>query len=336
MIRIVCTGDSHTWGQGADGVVASFDPPVCAGDLRPVPFRFPCYVNQLRALIEAQTPSFSKEWQDETLSKALACPLQHGLVTVSQPTASLDFEGELLRLVVKPIQKEATLTVRVDATEHRFSVFGANTENDYRLFHIFCPAGKHTLQLTVDSSFALQRMEAYGGEYCVLNGGVGSMPTFAYEAQWFDSHVAAAKPDMILAEAHTINDWLHGATPQRYGQTLQRLLERFLTLTDRVAVLSVIPIGGESRSPNSGEEYNDLARVVPQVAQALPVPFCDARAAVLQRSATLSKAEYEAAWLDDVWHPNDQGHQCYARELFSLLQQQNWINIHGGNTDENR
>ena len=29
---ILLTGDSHTWGQGAEGLVASFDPPCVAGE----------------------------------------------------------------------------------------------------------------------------------------------------------------------------------------------------------------------------------------------------------------------------------------------------------------
>ena len=52
MKRILCTGDSHTWGQGATGLMTMFDPPVCNGDLRLTPFIVESYVNRLRRIIE--------------------------------------------------------------------------------------------------------------------------------------------------------------------------------------------------------------------------------------------------------------------------------------------
>ena len=38
MKRILCTGDSHTWGEGAAGLAEEFDPPMVTGDLRPVSY----------------------------------------------------------------------------------------------------------------------------------------------------------------------------------------------------------------------------------------------------------------------------------------------------------
>lgn len=56
MLKIVCTGDSHTWGQGAKGAVEAFDPPVVAGELRPVDFGTGSYVNVLRRAVEDGVP----------------------------------------------------------------------------------------------------------------------------------------------------------------------------------------------------------------------------------------------------------------------------------------
>lgn len=83
---IVCTGDSHTWGQGPKGVCEYFSSSlgggnsVCAGDLRPVPFKFPCYVNLIRDEINKISGSsiYEKEYNcfiDNTLEIQCDCDL---------------------------------------------------------------------------------------------------------------------------------------------------------------------------------------------------------------------------------------------------------------------
>jgi len=66
---IVCTGDSHTWGQGIPKLEDTFDPPVTAGDLRLVSFRFGCYVNLLRDMINEKTGSSAKELTAEDIRR---------------------------------------------------------------------------------------------------------------------------------------------------------------------------------------------------------------------------------------------------------------------------
>ena len=48
MKKICFTGDSHTWGEGASGLVESFNPPVLGGDKRFAGFEYPSYVNLIR------------------------------------------------------------------------------------------------------------------------------------------------------------------------------------------------------------------------------------------------------------------------------------------------
>jgi len=54
----VCTGDSHTWGQGATDAEQSLNSPAEGGDLRLVSFQYGCYVNLLRKMICERTDSF--------------------------------------------------------------------------------------------------------------------------------------------------------------------------------------------------------------------------------------------------------------------------------------
>ena len=159
----------------------------------------------------------------------------------------------------------------------------------------------------------------------MLNAGVRSAPTYLYEVGYWESHVAAAKPDVILAEAHTINNWLHGNTPQVYGESLAQLLTHYQTLTNCVAVISVAPIGGETRSPNGGEEYANLSAIVGRTARQLGLPLCDVETAILQQTADLNCEQYEREWLDDVWHPNNRGHEVYANILFEFFKNERLI-----------
>ena len=66
-IRIIPSiGDSHTWGEGV-GAERSFAPAACCGDLRPLPFTPPFYVNLLRNELNRETGSSCAEYEGEAL-----------------------------------------------------------------------------------------------------------------------------------------------------------------------------------------------------------------------------------------------------------------------------
>ena len=65
---IICTGDSHTWGQGPAGLLEHFtDPEVQAGELRPSPFDVPFYVNLVRDEVNRRTGSSAYEEEPRTV-----------------------------------------------------------------------------------------------------------------------------------------------------------------------------------------------------------------------------------------------------------------------------
>ena len=72
MIRILCTGDSHTWGEGVSGmsvgIYSEFDPPAVCGELRLANFCTDGYVNVLRRELERATGSYSKEWEAKDIA----------------------------------------------------------------------------------------------------------------------------------------------------------------------------------------------------------------------------------------------------------------------------
>ena len=63
---ILVAGDSHTWGQGSGGEL-ELDSPV-NGELRPLAFTCPSYVNLLRQRIGELTGSLAIEYQGKALS----------------------------------------------------------------------------------------------------------------------------------------------------------------------------------------------------------------------------------------------------------------------------
>ena len=87
MKRILCTGDSHAWGQGVKGLLEEFTPAVVAGDLRLASFRTAGYVNRLRRRVEEKTGSFSREWSAGALAALFYAQKSQKLITEDGPKA---------------------------------------------------------------------------------------------------------------------------------------------------------------------------------------------------------------------------------------------------------
>ncbi len=315
MIRILCTGDSHTWGQGATGVWESLDPPPVAGDLRLDSFRHNGYVNVLRRMIERATGSTSCEWEAKTLAEMAGAPYQPPAAALTAATPlTVPFTGALLRFEVKCDTSPTAFSWTVDGNTRQERLPAAQSDNDYRLFTHHLTEGDHTLTFTVQNGTCLlYRAESYSGMAAVINAGVGSQPTARYREAFWDSHIAAVKPTLVLAEAHTINDWLSGVTPAQYEKQLVRLLTSYKQLDAAVALLTVCPIGGAQKRPDTADEYTAFVEASRRAANAANVPLCDAHALCSVLVADMTPDERAAYLLDDIWHPNERGHAIYAQ-----------------------
>ena len=95
---IVCTGDSHTWGQGAQGACEGFATPLMGGDLRPVAWESNGYVNLLRRRFGA----VAQQW--ESLGEIYPTPAYCGEIIRMYMARGLSFgendldEGEFLEV----------------------------------------------------------------------------------------------------------------------------------------------------------------------------------------------------------------------------------------------
>ena len=321
MLKIICTGDSHTWGQGASHVREYFDPDWVAGELRPVNFDTGSYVNQLRRMVESATGSHSCQWIAQELAQLAGCGY-------TAPCAELDgdfrmtFRGALLRIFLGPQQKNVRWILSLDGEDRELVYDPAKSSNDFRILNLHLPEGEHILMLKKRcGTLRLHRLESYSGPAAVINCGIGSCPTFRFRETYWEDYVASLKPDIVLAEAHTINDWLSGDSPETYRKNLAGLLTDFQKLGAEVVLMTVAPIGGAQRLPQTADDYEAYQTASRLAAKDSGAILCDANAVMKQMIAGMTPEEAFHHLLSDNWHPNDQGHTIYAALLAQSLGQ---------------
>ena len=319
MLRILCTGDSHTWGQGAARVLDAFDPPVVCGELRPVDFDTGSYVNQLRRMVETATGSQSFQWIAQDLAQQAGCRYTAPCAVLEQDF-QLTFRGALLRIVLGPQQEAVCWQLSLDGYTRDLSYSPAQSSNDFRILNLHLPEGTHTLILRKHSGpLHLYRIESYTGPAAVINCGIGSCPTFRYHREYWQDYVVSLKPDIVLAEAHTINDWLSGDSPETYRKNLSGLLADFQSLGAKTVLMTVAPIGGVQKLPQTAGKYDAYVTASRLAAGDSGAILCDANA-VMQRMLDGMTSEQGFSYLlNDNWHPNDRGHGIYAALLAQAL-----------------
>lgn len=279
MKTVVCTGDSHTWGQGPAGAEACFtDPPVCGGELRPVPFRYPCYVNLLRDEMNRRTGSFSLETEPKTeITGDFEIREKAGLARFFYR-----FEGHN-----NIVAESAFASDGVTETTNAVYVFGdiLTVKPLRRLF--------------------LYRCELYGGSFAVINSGVGSCTTARYLERFYENYVRRFDPSVVVAEAHSINDWLH-KLPLR---DVNRNLVRILTGCPKAkAILTTVsPIGGETALPYNETDYEEYVAESRLAAEKAGCAVADANTRIGMDKFT------------DFWHVNEKGHRIYFETIMSEL-----------------
>ncbi|MDD4773621.1 MAG: SGNH/GDSL hydrolase family protein [Eubacteriales bacterium] len=279
METIVCTGDSHTWGQGPAGVEAHFtDPPVTAGDLRPVPFGYPCYVNLLRDEINRHSGSYAFETEPKT-------EIECEYVT--------DKPADLARFYYR---REGPNNITVESV---FASDGVSeTENAFYLFG-------DTITVKPKHRLYLYRCELYSGHYAVINAGVGSCTTSRYLKQFYKDYVRRHNPCLIIAQAHSINDWLNKIPLTDVNRNLRHILTGCPQA--RSVLLTVSPIGGETALPFNETDYEKYITESRLAAQNAGCAVADGYFAI--GTDTLS----------DNWHVNDTGHRIYYETIISTL-----------------
>lgn len=300
MKTIAVIGDSHTWGEGAEGYQSEFteNSPLEPGCLWLMSFSIPNYVNQFRNKINTITNSEARE--DRTIH---ALPYR------------FKTDAQVIRMQFFTDHRDGSAAVKINGILKENLVVKANQTPREYVTVTLKNQGVSLIELEGDAK--LFRVEEYGGEYAVVNCGVGGCPTFRYLDEYWDKRVAPLDADYFLIEPCTINDWLSGNSPGEYYKTTSALLKR-ASETGKVLVLTVSPImGSQLAVTHAGEHvYDEFIAESKRAAEALGLPVADANHRIKSRLSGLSEEQQRKLMFSDPWHPNHLGHTIYAETAF--------------------
>ena len=326
-IRVIpIIGDSHTWGEGVRAE-RSLDPAVCCGDLRPLPFTPPCYVNLLRDELNRETGSSCEEYEGEALLSL--CEEREGpFGLVKDKPFTLERPFDLARVFFFATSEEAVVRLTAASPSGKSTVtetlFSDTTlmSAAVKVAHVFPGQGETAERLTVtceeDCHAYMYRVELYRGPYALVNCGIGSCPTKKFVEQYFDRYVTPLSPYAILFEGCTINDWLQTPSDLKYAAHLRRMLSAQRDLTSRVLWHTVTPIGG-SQISGQGTTYNDYVNTMRSVASEAGVPLVDCNAEMETILSAMPEEARAPYFYHDPWHPNGEGHRLYAESVWPRL-----------------
>jgi hypothetical protein len=249
-------------------------------DLRPVPFGFPCYVNLLRDEINRCTGSSAFE---------------------SEPDAVISGE-----YIINKRVDLARFFYRFEghnniAAESAFASAGV-TETENAVYSFGC-----SLTIKPKRALHLYRAELYSGGYAVINSGVGSCTTTRFIGQFYESYVKRLDPFLIVAEAHSINDWLNRVTLTDVNANLRYILNG----CPNAVLLTVSPIGGETALPWNDIDYGEYVIESRRTAKETGVPVADANISIGTDKFT------------DPWHVNEEGHRIYFETIIKAFKTYN-------------
>lgn len=312
-IRVIpVIGDSHTWGEGV-GAEKRMRPPVCCGDLRPLPFSPPCYVNLLRNELNRRTGSACADFEwGEGLTVTAVEPLTvPGAFALARVFFVADVEPAEATLSAEGCEPVA-VSLQSDTDTYNTRV---------KVAHLICPKGETsglTVACTAGEGIVVYRVELYTGAYALVNCGIGSCPVERYVDEYFARYVVPLSPYAILFEGCTINDWLLTPSHLQYAANLRRMLVAQRDLTSRVLWHTVTPVGG-SQTSGQGTVYADYVDAMRSVAAEREVALEDCNASMGALLVSLPEAERDPYFYHDPWHPNGEGHRLYAEAIFPRL-----------------
>lgn len=321
MIRtIVCTGDSHTWGQGASlEAQNNLNPPVMAGDLRPLPFDQGDYVSLLRKRVSQETSSFYGEISAE---KFAGIDMYENCAIVESRPLTIEKPANLFRIFFKCQSQPSTAAVYLDGQKVKIVELQAEKiTNAYVQIPVFAEGDTcHRLEIqTVTGTVLVYRLEWYSGTYAVINSGIGSCPSKQFGKVFWDSYVAAYQPAILVMEAHTINDWLTGESTEVYRQQLAGLLRQGKTTGAEVLMVTVPQILGEQMLPSTAAPYDEFVAASRQAAEDEQVPIADVNQVFRNDFNATMPDQREQALFSDPWHVTSTGHQLYAQTIWEWL-----------------
>ena len=293
---IVCTGNSHTCGQGAKGFLMATGTEegyntAGKGIGRNADYGCECYVRMIQNYINKVTNSSDKQITYSELSEKYALATDNNTVMLNKPIEFIS-DSDLIAIKFAEKQTPATADIYIDDKLTKTELLHAEIPRygswSYRLIPLFNTKGKKIKIVPKEGDIFISSIECFSGEYAVINSGIGSCTTKRYLEECFDYCVSAFSPDIIIAEAHTINDWLSKITPSEYKNNLSRLIDKMKEHTKKVILTTVSPILGNQAEPFNAIEYSEFIKASSEIEG---VYIADAHTAINERLKGLNEEE---------------------------------------------
>lgn len=326
---ILCTGDSHTQGQGQD----VFSDPL--GGEWPVKsynlvdgtglgfkrlFDTNSYVNLIREYLYEKTGSKEEPVPVDFLSEV-------------KGDVAFNCDGsDMFVFTFAEGTKETYVDIFTDDVLYRrvrfFTPCPRWDDWSARDIKVMCTGKKEIRFSCSNGGVRLVDARKYSGSHAVINCGIGSCDCRAFTKLTLSGLIEDMEPYMFVAEAHTINDWLHTKTVDEYKHQLKEMLDVMMENSAHTVLVTVSPILGEQMRTgydifNTLDYYDNFVEASREAGQEMNLPVADANAEFKKILAGLSEEEKNEQMYCDVWHVNSKGHRVYAdviiREIENLL-----------------
>lgn len=321
MKTIVFSGDSHTCGEGATGysrvdhVMLGYDPKG-KGIGRYILPDTQCYVNLVRRFVNDATVSASSLRRCRALSAETGSPVEYNCIPLRK-RITLAIAAELAILQFAEKKTPARVNIYLDQTLYRTVDLCAPVTRfgdwSFRNISVSCHGARSLCLEVVEGEAWLSALETFGGEWAVVASGVGSCDSERYCREYFAEGVTEFSPAIVVAEMHTINDWLCGISEKEYKKRIHTLITSIENIGATPIMLSVAPIVGEQ------DGYEELIAAAAEAVREHGVPFADAHAAFEKKLCGMTEEQRREAMYSDRWHVNNTGHRIYAETIRNVL-----------------
>lgn len=320
MKNILFTGDSHTCGEYASGFVASditlgYDPKGL-GVGRHVPLNASGYTNLVHKFICDKTGSDVQELDADKLSTSFNLEVLDNNVKLNGPITFKE-DCDCIQIMFGVTQNRAVITVVSDGEARDYTLYTQSPRFGRWSFKWF-NFNSDNVTVIPHGDVYISFVRYCKGSWSCINSGVGSCTCKYFKENFIPFNLEPFKADIIIAEAHTINDWLSGCTPKQYEDDLMGLLNELKRYTNRLYLMTVSPILGPQGLPFNQSDYSLFVEASIRAAARAGVCVIDAGKAVKDMLSGLDPDEVKSYYHDN-WHLKDEGHRAYADAVIKEL-----------------
>jgi acyl-CoA thioesterase I len=153
----------------------------------------------------------------------------------------------------------------------------------------------------------------YGENIKFDNRGVGGN-TVEQASLRLQKDISPYNYDLIIIELGT-NDWNYGTNLDEFKKEYETLINTLEKNTNSALICVSIGYLNDWKGPNTIASENDYNNIIYEVANKYKLGYIDVRKAMLESGKTFE----EMTFAPDPVHPNDKGHEIWAKEIFKHL-----------------